>query len=64
MSRNAWEEPAEAIEAKVCVEREKAGKPREFGEARQAGKGGVGGTFKGTSGISPAVRTLCTAQGP
>lgn len=56
VSRNAWEEPAGAIEAKVCVECEKPGKPREFGEARQAGKGGVGGTFTGTSGNSPAVR--------
>ena len=60
MSRNAWE----AIEANVFVECEKAGKPRESGEARQAGKGGMCGTFKGTSGNSRAVRTLCTTEGP
>ena len=47
MPGNAWEEPAKAIEAKVCVKCGKAGKPREFPEARQAGKGGVGGYFKG-----------------
>ena len=64
VSWNAWEEPAEAIEANVFVECEKVGKPRESGEARQAGKGGVSGTFKGTSGNSRAVRTLCTAEGP
>ena len=46
------------------VEYEKVGKPREFLEARQAGKGGVGGHFKGTSGNSRAVRALCTADSP
>ena len=40
------------------VEYEKVGKPREFLEARQAGKGGVGGHFKGTSGI-PRQLGLC-----
>lgn len=48
VSGNASEEPAEAIESNVCVECEKAGKYRAFRKARQAGKGGVGGNFKGT----------------
>ena len=46
--RNATEEVAEAIEADICVECEKAGKPRAFWKARQAGKGGLNGNFKGT----------------
>ena len=61
--RNATEEVAEAIEADICVECEKAGKPRAFWKARQAGKGGLNGNFKGTEGNSWKVRTLCTADG-
>ena len=37
-----------AIEAQGPVECEKAGNPRVVWKARQAGKGGVGGHFKGT----------------
>lgn len=46
--RNATEEVAEAIEANICVGCEKAGKPRAFWKARQAGKRGVSSNFKGT----------------
>lgn len=44
----ASEEPSEAIEDKVCVDCEKAGKPRAFRKPRHAGKGGGGGNFKAT----------------
>jgi len=48
VSRNASEEPVEAIEANKHVECEKMGKPRAFWKARQAGKGGMGSNLKGT----------------
>ena len=48
VSRNASEEPVEAIEANKHVECEKMGKSRGFWKARQAGKGGMGGNLKGT----------------
>ena len=48
VSGDALEKPTEAIETTGPVECEKVGKPRVFWKARQAGKGGVGGHFKGT----------------
>ena len=48
------------VEAQGPVECEKAGNPR----ARQAGKGGVVANSKGPWGVSWAVSSLGTAEGP
>jgi len=43
-----WRSQQGAIETQGPVECEKLGNPRVVWKARQAGKGGVGGHFKGT----------------